>query len=100
MYLPSIESREQLSATDIGNRMAVPHPLISIDAPETKIFVGMNSRAVQWGERTVQMVFLLLVSERDTVLYESIFREIYQLSKTARLQDMKSYQGFRNSLSL
>lgn len=100
VYLPSIESREQLSATDIGNRMAVPHPLISIDAPETKIFVGMNSRAVQWGERTVQMVFLLLVSERDTVLYESIFREIYQLSKTARLQDMKSYQGFRNSLSL
>ncbi|MBM0065940.1 BglG family transcription antiterminator [Alkalicoccobacillus gibsonii] len=103
-YLSSIQDRESLSTTEVGNKIAIPHPLVSADVPRSEIYVCVNKRCIHWGTRSVQIVFLLLLSEKDTIFYESIFREIYQFMRSEKgithLLQGKSYQSFIESLNM
>lgn len=94
-YLNGIQDRENLSTTEIGNKVAVPHPLFSTDEPQSSIYIGINQKEIHWGESSVKLVFLLILSEQDKLSYEYIYREIYLLIKHQKaLKQMMSVQDY------
>ncbi|WP_152655798.1 PRD domain-containing protein [Oceanobacillus sp. CFH 90083] len=101
-YFNGILDRENLSSTDIGNEIAIPHPLFSTNEEESYIYIGVNQQRMTWGERSVRLVFLLILSERDKLRYEYIYREIYQLMKNKstieNLLTTNSYKAFMENL--
>lgn len=56
--------REELARTEFGNNVAMPHPNDAIEE-KTFVCVAVLEEKVLWGERDVQVVFLVSV-ERDT----------------------------------
>ncbi|GAA5415767.1 putative licABCH operon regulator [Paraliobacillus ryukyuensis] len=102
-YHKSILDRESLSSTDIGNDIALPHPLFSSEEEQSSIYIGINHAKLNWGERTVRLVFLLILSEKDELRYEYIYREIYQLMrnefKIQQLMRTDSYDQFIDILN-
>lgn len=101
-YFNGILDRENLSPTDIGNEIALPHPLFSTNEKESYIYIGVNQQRITWGERSVRLVFLLILSEKDKLKYEYIYREIYQLMKNKstveNLLSTNSYEEFMENL--
>lgn len=97
-HLDGILDRENLSTTEIGNKVAVPHPLFSTNEPQSSIYIGINNKEVHWGESSVKLVFLLILSEQDKLSYEYIYREIYLLIKhksaLKQLMEAQDYQDF------
>ncbi|GAA4714782.1 BglG family transcription antiterminator [Brevibacillus fulvus] len=79
--LDSLLAREEMSSTEVGNGVAMPHPIEREDLGETKIFIGINQKGILWGSSHVQLVFLLLPSEVDREHHYKIFKRLHQLVK-------------------
>src|SRR5699024_5666965 len=101
-YLKGILDRESLASTDIDGKVALPHPLFSVEEPASSIYVGVNQNNLDWGDSKVKLVFLLILSEKDKIQYEYIYREVYQLirykSKVKELNQVETYKSFINLL--
>src|SRR5699024_349981 len=101
-YLKGILDRESLASTDIDGKVALPHPLFSVEEPASSIYVGVNQNNLDWGDSKVKLVFLLILSEKDKIQYEYIYREVYQLirykSKVKELIQVETYKSFINLL--
>lgn len=97
-FFEGIMDRENLSSTEIGNKIAIPHPLFSAHVPASSIYIGVNARELDWGNSNVKVVFLIILSEKDELRYEYIYREIYQIMKYRdvmdRLMKVKTYEDF------
>lgn len=91
-FYKGIIDRENLSSTDIGNEIALPHPLFSSNTDKTSIYIGINKNKILWGERSARLIFLLILSEEDKLRYEYIYREIYQL-----MRDRKTIENLLNT---
>lgn len=91
-FYKGIIDRENLSSTDIGNEIALPHPLFSTNTDKTSIYVGINKTKILWGGRSARLIFLLILSERDKLRSEYIYREIYQLKR-----DKKTIENLLNT---
>src|SRR5699024_4304672 len=91
-FYKGIIDRENLSSTDIGNEIALPHPLFSSNTDKTSIYIGINKNKILWGERSARLIFLLILSEEDKLRYEYIYREIYQLKR-----DKKTIENLLNT---
>src|SRR5699024_4374313 len=102
-YLNGILDRESLASTDIGGKIALPRPLFSAEEDSSSVYVGVNKNSLCWGDSKVNLVFLLILSERDKIHYEYIYREVYQFiryeSKVIRLSQVEDYASFKKLLS-
>ncbi|MBD1382957.1 BglG family transcription antiterminator [Metabacillus arenae] len=74
----SILQRELLSTTDVGNGVALPHPMTSA-TEETSIYAVINKKEILWGKSSVRLILFLFLKEDDHLQYEQLFRELYHL---------------------
>ena len=73
----SVLEREHASPTEIGNLVAIPHPLKNT-ASISSISVLILERPLLWVEHQVQVIFLLSIAANDFYLWETIFLKLFK----------------------
>lgn len=74
----SVLYREQLSSTDYGNLVAIPHPYKSI-CTDTAVIVGILEQPIDWGRNQVQVVFLIAIGSREDRNLQRFYQEVMRL---------------------
>lgn len=85
--------REELGQTDFGNLAAMPHPYKLLEE-ETKVFVGVLEKPVQWTKNIVQVLFLTSIGKSDDnlpVFYEVTAKVMGDKEGIERLIKEKQY---------
>ncbi len=77
MTRKSIYEREEISPTEIGALLAMPHALKS-NAAVPAIAVAILEKPICWVQEMVQVIFVLSIPKEKYKLWEPIFRKIYQ----------------------
>lgn len=90
--------REDMSSTDIGNLVAIPHT-ISKYQEKSFISVGILEDPVFWSKENVQLVFLICFNSNDTENL-GVFRYLYNFIKdeggVKSIINFADYDIFRN----
>ena len=73
----SVLEREKASPTEIGNLVAIPHPMVN-NAAISSISVLVLDRPILWVEHQVQVVFLLSIATTEFYLWEPIFLKLFK----------------------
>lgn len=96
----SIIEREDMSSTEIGHLVAIPHP-IDNDMSVSSIAILVLDKAIIWDEHHVQVVFLISISKEKFKLWETIFIKLFKyLVEEGGVKELiknKSYDKFINS---
>lgn len=96
----SVIEREDMSSTEIGHLVAVPHP-IDNDMNVSSIAILVLDKAIIWDEQHVQVVFLISISKEKFKLWETVFMKLFKyLVKEGGVKELikdKSYDKFINS---
>lgn len=61
-FLDSLLQREQLSSTEFGNMIALPHPMKAM-CQSTFVAVAILKKPIRWHKQSVRFVFLLCVQK-------------------------------------
>ena len=89
--------RENISSTEIGNMVAIPHA-IDIDPCISKIAILINKRPIVWEHEKVRLVILLSIRKELYVNFESIFEKLYNVlseeENVFALLNVKNYREF------
>lgn len=89
--------RENMSSTEIGNLIAIPHA-IDINPEVSKICILINKRAVKWDEENIRLVILMSIQKELYEEFGEIFENIYSVlsdeEKILKLLNVKSYKDF------
>lgn len=92
----SIIEREQVSATDIGNLVAIPHAICEGDFTSCIVVVILD-KPILWDKEMVQMVLMICFNQRDkdnAALFRELYRCIKSMTKVHKMIDAKDYQTF------
>lgn len=73
--LEGIYKREEISPTEIGNLVAIPHIVTNISS--STIGVYLLDEPIKWEDEFVQLVIPIIINETDIVSWETIFTWIY-----------------------
>lgn len=96
----SVIEREDMSSTELGHLVAVPHP-IDNDMKVSSIAILVLDRAIMWDEHHVQVVFLISISKDKFKLWEIIFMKLFNyLVEKGGVKELikhKDYDKFMNS---
>ncbi len=74
-----------MSYTSIGNLVAIPHPYFEMQEYKEEVIIGINQKAIEWGNELVQLIIIYLPSD-DVERNEYIFTEFFQ--KTKNIKDV------------
>lgn len=72
-FYQAVKKREQLADTAMGNLVAMPHPYEAL-TDTTFVCVGILDEAVLWGEKKVQVIFLLSIENRKNKNLQKFYR--------------------------
>lgn len=93
----SVKEREIASPTEIGNLVAIPHPLKN-SAAISSISVLVLERPILWVEHQVQVIFLLSIATSEFYLWEPIFLKLFKYlvkeNGVRRLLNNPDYDAF------
>lgn len=93
----SVMERERASPTEIGNLVAIPHPLTN-NAAISSISVLVLDRPILWVEHQVQVVFLLSIATSEFYLWEPVFLKLFKYlvkeNGVKKLLDNPEYESF------
>ena len=93
----SVKEREIASPTEIGNLVAIPHPLKN-SATISSISVLVLERPILWVEHQVQVIFLLSIATSEFYLWEPIFLKLFKYlvkeNGVRRLLNNPDYDAF------
>ena len=73
----SVFERENASPTELGNLIAVPHPMENHTAISS-ISVLVLEQPIRWEEQPVQVVFLISIARDEFYLWEPIFLKLFR----------------------
>lgn len=73
----SIFEREAASPTEIGNLVAIPHPMVNNTAISS-ISVLVLDKPIIWVDHHVQVVFLISIAKNEFYLWEPIFLKLFK----------------------
>lgn len=73
----SVFERESASPTEVGNLVAVPHPMENNTAISA-IAVVILERPIVWAEHHVQAIFLISIARAEFYLWEPIFLKLFR----------------------
>ncbi|MBM7541172.1 BglG family transcription antiterminator [Amphibacillus cookii] len=98
----SIYERETMASTELGNLLAIPHPLDN-GMDESSIAVCVLAKPIRWDREKVQVVIVLSVPKQQQKTWETLFRQLYlflieELGIT-KLIATYSYDDFIRNLS-
>ncbi|MDY3875175.1 MAG: BglG family transcription antiterminator [Megamonas funiformis] len=89
--------RENISSTEIGNMIAIPHAM-DIEPNTSKIAILINKKAIVWHKEKVKLVILLSIQKKLYVEFQSIFEKLYDVLSEEKniyyLLNAKNYQEF------
>lgn len=95
----SVLYREELSSTDYGNMVAIPHPYQTV-VEETTVIVGILDKEIDWGRNQVQAVFLFLIGSQEDKNLQKFYQETMQIFMNEKvIQSIiknKTYDAFLN----
>ncbi len=74
----SVLRREELSSTDYGNLIAIPHPY-KVTGRETIVIVGVLKEPVYWERNFVQVVFLISVGELEDQNLQRFYQQLMKI---------------------
>lgn len=77
-FYERVMKREELLNTAFDNMIAMPHPY-QLSSKETFVCVCVLENRIMWGDREVQVVFLVSLAKGDTVTGEPLYEVLYQL---------------------
>ena len=93
----SVMERENASPTEIGNLVAIPHPMIN-NAAVSSISVLVLNRPILWIEHQVQVIFLLSIATSEFYLWEPIFLKLFKYlvkeNGVKKILDRPNYDTF------
>ena len=96
-FYPSVEEREAIVSTMLGEGIALPHSL-GLLARKTVVYTVLAPQGIPWGDDTAYVIFLLAISKSE---YEEAMA-IYDLFVTfmreramMRLRDSKDFASFK-----
>ncbi|AXF77369.1 BglG family transcription antiterminator [Erwinia tracheiphila] len=96
-FYPSVEEREAIVSTMLGEGIALPHSL-GLLAKKTVVYTVLAPQGIAWGDETAYVIFLLAISKTE---YEEAMA-IYDLFVTfmreramTRLRDSKNFISFK-----
>ncbi len=72
----SVFQREKISSTEIGNLVALPHPLVN-DQRKSVIAVLILQKPIQWDANRVQIVFLISIEKQLLGVWNTIAVKLY-----------------------
>ncbi len=89
-----ILERELVSSTELGNRVATPHP-IQLVMDDTFVAVGILDKPIKWDKQQVKFVFLLCI-QKETNEALSIFNEVLSsfIINPEHLNELEKYPYF------
>ncbi|PKH23158.1 transcription antiterminator BglG [Enterobacterales bacterium CwR94] len=97
-FYPSVEEREAIVSTLLGEGIALPHAL-GLLARRTVVYTVLAPQGIRWGEETAYVIFLLAISKED---YEEAMA-IYDLFVTflreramPQLRDCTDFSHFKD----
>jgi lichenan operon transcriptional antiterminator len=73
----SVIEREDMSSTEIGHLVAIPHP-IDNDMNVSAIGVLVLDKPIIWNENYVQVVFLISIDKEKFKLWEIVFLKLFK----------------------
>lgn len=76
LTLESIFERERMASTELGQLVAIPHPLEN-HMSEVSIAVCILKKPILWDKEKVQVVILLSVPKEKQKWWETIFKNLY-----------------------
>lgn len=96
-FYPSVEEREAIVSTMLGEGIALPHSL-GLLAKKTCVYTVLAPEGIAWGDETAYVIFLLAISKTE---YEEAMA-IYDLFVTfmreramTRLRESKDFASFK-----
>ncbi|MFS2221240.1 BglG family transcription antiterminator [Pantoea sp. B65] len=96
-FYPSVEEREAIVSTMLGEGIALPHSL-GLLARKTVVYTVLAPQGIKWGDETAHVIFLLAISKTE---YEEAMA-IYDLFVTfmreramTRLRDSADFASFK-----
>lgn len=84
--MPYFIKREEMSSTDIGNLVALPHPFLKGSETSAKVIIGINDSEIDWGSQKVRLIIIFIPAE-DLKVNKSFFNEVYQ--RTSNLKHIR-----------
>lgn len=72
----SFMEREQLSSTEIGNMVAIPHALVG-EVKKPGIYVAILEEPIKWVYSEVQLVMMIAINKEVFLEHENLFLDIY-----------------------
>lgn len=92
----SIYEREEISSTDIGNYIAIPHTL-SKGEFKSVVSIAILDQPIQWNNEKVKVVFMICLNKKDSSNI-AIFKELYKVFSSAtsveKLVSSRSFSEF------
>ncbi|MCK0470104.1 BglG family transcription antiterminator [Halalkalibacter sp. APA_J-10(15)] len=73
----SIYERENMASTELGNLLAIPHPLDN-NMANTAIAVCILNKPITWDKEKVQVIIVLSVSKKEQRRWEVLFKQLYR----------------------
>lgn len=73
----SVFEREETSPTEIGNLVAIPHPIYN-DTPVSSVATLILKKPILWEEHHVQIVFLISIANSEFKLWETVFLKLFK----------------------
>lgn len=96
--LASIIEREQMSSTNIGNNVAMPHPFEAGNNLDLRVVIAVNSQKIKWGEKMAQLIFLFIPPAVNKKQNNDFFIGIHDILNdsaiTNRLVEAESFDQF------
>ncbi|SDE11494.1 transcriptional antiterminator, BglG family [Priestia aryabhattai B8W22] len=94
----SINEREKMSSTNIGNLVAMPHPFDYGNNEKLRVLVAINKQKILWGDKMAQIIFLFIPPKNQRVNNTKFFEEIHDVFKqtnmTEKLLNVANYDEF------
>ncbi len=91
-----VMKREKLAETDIGNFVAIPHP-IEVITSDTFVYVAVLDKPILWQKNNVQVVFLISVSNNNNddlkKFYQYTTNFLLNENSVKKLIDNKTFEN-------
>lgn len=92
--------RERAAETCFGNRVALPHPA-RVVAETSCVAVGILDAPIPWGEREVQVVFLVCIAKSQSSKLADFYRDLSAIvMDTNAVDELVAHQEFPELLRL
>ncbi|GGP10069.1 BglG family transcription antiterminator [Oceanobacillus neutriphilus] len=96
-FIEAVMKREKMSYTSIGNLVAIPHPYFEMQEYKEEVIIGINQKAMEWGNEFVQLIIIYLPSddvERNEYIFTEFFQKTKNIKDVVKLVQMETKEDF------